>query len=52
MSLISEKEKQITEFWKKNKIFEKSVNERSKDKQYFFMMDHHLQQEHLTMDIY
>ncbi len=36
MSKHIEREKELAEFWEKNKVFEKSVNERPKDKQYVF----------------
>ncbi|MBT6044832.1 isoleucine--tRNA ligase [Candidatus Woesearchaeota archaeon] len=35
-SNITEKENKLVEFWEKNKIFEKSVDSKPKDKQYLF----------------
>ena len=37
-----EYEKAIVEFWKKNRVFEKSIEQRDINNSYVFMMDLHL----------
>lgn len=46
-----DREKETVKFWKENKIFEKSIEDRKDDPTYTFMTDRQLQMENLISDM-